>query len=526
MKKNKYILPLALAILFLGSCSDDFLDRFPLDRESTETFWLTEADALAAATGCYAGWWSDYSVLYFDCASDNAFNPFPWEGYQVQASGVATPQQTGASFFGYGNITRFNDFLENISRPTMNEDLRKRLTAEVRFLRAFDYFIKVNLYGDVPLVTEVLDPSDANLPRTPRAEVVQFIIDELAAAAADLPVSYSGSDVGRITKGAALSLKARMELFDYRFSESAATSSQVMELGYSLVPEFREIFYYTNQNNPEVILDVQYLANLRSTWVIGVLPPNSSGGWASINPTQSLVDAFEMINGRPIDDSESGYDPEDPYNNRDPRLDATIVYPGAWYEGKYFNSIDPDDPHGDFYAPYGRSKTGYNPRKYVDDLSLYPNMWDTGMNSIVIRYAEVLLMYAEAKIESNSIDQSVYDAINKVRTRAGMPEVDQTIYNNQSTLRELIRRERRVELALEGLRWFDIVRWQIGEEVMPGMVYGARLGSVDPENGALSLTDTRIEVENRVFDPAKNYLWPIPQSVIDATPAIDQNPNY
>lgn len=135
-------------------------------------------------------------------------------------------------------------------------------------------------------------------------------------------------------------------------------------------------------------------------------------------------------------------------------------------------------------------------------------------------------MYAESKIEQNQIDASVYDALNAVRTRAGMPEVDQSIYNSQAKMRDLVRRERRVELAMEGLRWFDICRWKIGEEVMPGQVYGALLGTVDPETGALNLTDERIKVEVRLFDPAKNYLWPIPQSVIDATPAIVQNPGY
>ena len=148
------------------------------------------------------------------------------------------------------------------------------------------------------------------------------------------------------------------------------------------------------------------------------------------------------------------------------------------------------------------------------------------MNAIVMRYAEVLLMYAEAKIESNQIDESVYQAINAVRTRAGMPEVDRSRYSNQNNMRELIRRERRVELALEGLRWFDVCRWKIGDKVMSGVVTGALLGTVDPKTGTLNLSDDRIEVETRVFDPAKHYLWPIPQSVIDATPAIEQNPGY
>ena len=148
------------------------------------------------------------------------------------------------------------------------------------------------------------------------------------------------------------------------------------------------------------------------------------------------------------------------------------------------------------------------------------------MNGIVIRYAEILLMYAESKIELNQIDDSVYQVLNQIRKRAGMPEINRTVYSGQTKMRELLRRERRVELALEGVRWFDICRWKIGEEVMPGDVYGCKLGTVDQETGALSLTDENIFVETRIFNPDKNYLYPIPQDVIDATPAIKQNPNY
>jgi len=296
-------------------------------------------------------------------------------------------------------------------------------------------------------------------------------------------------------------------------------------LGYELFPDYKGLFKIANENNSEVILDVQYVESLYGNWVLGVLPPASVGGWCSINPTQSLVDAFECEDGKTIEESEV-YDPKEPYLHRDPRLAVTVLAPGNLYEGKRYDPIDVKDPNGDYYAPYGRSKTGYLVRKYVDDLSDYADMWDCGMNAIVMRYAEVLLMYAECKIELNQIDNSVYDILDDIRTRAKMPVVDRTRYTGQEKLRELLRRERRVELAMEGLRWFDICRWKIGEQVLNGKVYGCLLGTVDPVTGALSLTNERIFVENRKFDPAKHYLWPIPQTVIDATPAIVQNPHY
>ncbi len=464
-------------------------------------------------------------VVYFDCASDNAYNPFPWENWQVQATGYATANEFGQNYMRYDKITRCNNFLANIDRPEMSEELRTRLTSEVRFLRAWHYFLKVTLYGDVPLVNEVLDIKNSNLPRTPKAEVEQFILDELTEIAPTLPDKYRGGDVGRVTKGAALTLRARMEIFKGDYAACAATCEQIMKLGYSLFQDYKGLFKIANVNNEEVIMDVQYVENLAKNSILGVMPPASVGGWSSINPTQALVDTYECMDGKTIKES-TNYNPKDPYKDRDPRLAATIIYPGCLYEGSYFNSIDIKDPTGDYYAPYGRSKTGYHPRKYIDNLSDYADMWNTGMNAIVMRYAEVLLMYAESKIELSQIDESVYKALNDIRKRAGMLEVDRTVYNNQAKMRELVRRERRVELAMEGLRWFDICRWRIAEEVMPGQVYGALLGTVDAGTGALNLTDERIKVEIRLFDPAKNYLWPIPQSVIDATPAIEQNPGY
>lgn len=521
----KHIIYSILVVLLLPACSTDFLERNPLDQPSNEAFWNTEKDAMAAATGCYEGWSSMDEVLYFDCASDNAYDPFPWEGWSVQAAGLATPTDPGANYMGYEKMVRYNNFLANIDRPEMKEELRKRLIAEVRFLRALDYFRKVTLYGDVPLVTEVLTVENSNLPRNPKAEVVTFILKELKEIIPDLPVSYSGSDVGRITRGAALTLKARMELFEYQYEDCLASCTEIMQLGYQLFPSYKGLFRVANEKNKEVILDVQYVESIASTWMMGALPPASSGGWCCINPTQALVDAYECIDGKTIQES-SVYDPNEPYKKRDPRLGVTVLSPGDEYDGRRYDPIDVKDPHGDYYAPYGRSKTGYLVRKYVYDLSDYSDMWNTGINAIVMRYAEVLLMFAECKIELNQIDNSVYETLDAIRTRAEMPAVDKARYAGQSQLRDLVRRERRVELAMEGLRWFDICRWKIGEQVLNGDVYGCRLGTVDPETGELILTDERIFVEPRSFDPQKSYLWPIAQSIIDATPAIKQNPNY
>ncbi|MEN7549565.1 RagB/SusD family nutrient uptake outer membrane protein [Rapidithrix thailandica] len=519
---------LYISIFFgLTACSDDFLDRDPLDKLSNGSFWTNENDALVAVNACYAKLDDDaYHSLYMDCASDNAYNQFTWDGYTAIGNGSFSPTDN-VDRFDFTIIRRCNSILENIEKISMDETLKKRLKGETRFMRAYSYFWMTQLYGDVPLVTTVLDLKDSDVERAPRATVVEFLLKELGEIAADLPLDYSGDNVGRATRGAALSLKARIELYEGKFSEAANTAKQVMDLGvYDLFPDYVGLFTEENENNQEVIFDVQYIQDDYASWIQGSFAPNGDGGWSSVTPIQSLVDAYECLDGKTIEES-ALYDVDQPYKNRDPRLDATVLYPGAEWEKRFFNPLDPSSP--DHYLGNNTSKTGYNSKKYIYPLSSFANIWNNGMNVILMRYAEVLLIYAEAKVEAGQIDQSVYDALNAIRTRAGMPDVDQATYSGQASLRQLIRRERRVELAMEGFRWFDIVRWKTAETVMNKPVMGVRNGTVNPTTGEVTFTsDDHIKVEDRKFDPTKNYLWPVPQADIDATknPKLKQNPNY
>ena len=524
MKKLIYILA---GIILLTSCKKDFLDRQPLDEYSESSLWSNAKDAETALTGCYNGWESADRLIYMDCASDNAYNQFPWEGYTALGNmQLLTPTNTGAGMWSFGTIQRCNWFLANVDITPMDDNLKARMKGEARFIRAYTYLNAAQLYGDFPLIIKQLTTAEANVvTRTPKAEVMDFVIKELGELSADLPTSYSGSDVGRITRGAALALKGRAELFTGKNGEAVSTYQKVMDLGvYTLFPSYQDLFRIQNDNNSEIVLDVQYKENDYSNGILGVMPSSSYGGWSSIDPTQSLVDAYEMKNGKKTSDAGSGFDANNPYKDRDPRLSATVVYPGMFYEGKYYNSIDKSS--SDYYAENNNSKTGYIVKKYTSNLSDFSDMWNTGLNMPVIRYAEVLLGYAEAKIEANQIDASVYKAINDVRQRAGMPVLDQSVYNNQISLRSAVRNERRVELAMEGLRWFDVQRWKIAEQVMNGQVYGARLGKVNESNGALTLSSERIQVEKRVFDPAVNYLWPVPQKERDINKTLNQNSGY
>lgn len=228
-----------------------------------------------------------------------------------------------------------------------------------------------------------------------------------------------------------------------------------------------------------------------------------------------------MKNGLPISDPESGFDPENPYENRDPRLKQSIFVTGETLpDGGIFNSIpgdaDATDPVG---GTLYTTTTGWNVKKYIasDDFNTPKN---SGINLVLIRYAEVLLTYAEAKIELNQIDQSVYDAINEVRGRVSveMPPIADGL--SQGQLREVVRKERAIELAFEGTRLFDIRRWEIAHEVMLGEVYGMTY------TAGGELVTIKVESYNRVFDQGRDYLWPIPQRERELNPNLEQNPKW
>ncbi|MFT3705312.1 MAG: RagB/SusD family nutrient uptake outer membrane protein [Agriterribacter sp.] len=524
--KNKFIIILVLSVAF-SSCNKDFLDRQPLTEYSETTLWTGENDAIAACNAAYSNFEDGQWVVYMDDASDNAHDPYPWEGWQEFGNMQLLSPNNWSPKYNFTTITTCNWFLANIDKTPMDETLLKRLKGEVRFIRAYQYFERAQLFGDFPLITKMLTTTEANeVERTPKADVVQFILNELDTIATYLPTTYDASNLGRITQGAAYALKARVELFNEKYADAAISAKKVMDLGvYSLFPNYQDMFRMSNEHNSEIILDREYIeSDPNLTIGLMVLAPESTpgGGWSSVNITQSLVDTYEMKNGKTIDDPTSGYDVDHPFVNRDPRLLQTIIIPGAEYAGIIFNPMDPNSL--DYWPTY--NYTGYVGRKYIHYKEDYSDLYKAGLNIPLIRYAEVLLTYAEAKIEADDIDNTVYDAIDQVRSRAGLPAVDQAKYATQAQLRELVRRERRVELALEGLRWYDIQRWKIGNEVMNGPVYGLRLSSIDA-NGNVTYTSTEhAKVEDRVFDPSKNYLWPIPQGQMDLAKKLTQNPNY
>lgn len=547
MKRFKNYIVLGMAALLGTSCSD-FLDVTPKDALSPSTTWQTETDAEKFAIGCYDGWEDGGSLLYFDCGSDFGYNNFSWEGYRPWGDGTLSASNTGASLYSFTTIRRCNTFLENVEAiPFSDEAVKNDLIAQVRFIRAYKYFNMNWWYGGVPIIDNYETAEEAQVPRNTEDEVRAFVEQELDAITPML--NDAPAERGRAAKGAALALRMREALYYEDWATAKDRAQQIIDLGlYSLDPSYTNLFSNSGKDSPEIIMAVQYMVSLKGLGTIGQMYNNANGGWSSIVPTHNLIDTYEMENGMTIDEAGSGYDPVHPFANRDPRLAMSICYPGQDYikaDGTQgiFNTLDRqlDGANNMDYMTMAdnTSRTGLTWNKYLAPITQYSNIWDTDACPIVFRYAEVLLTWAEAENELNGPSAEVYNKLNQIRTRVGMPEVDQAKYGTKETLRELIRRERGVEFAGEGIRRADIVRWKdasgkmVAETVL-NTTLERRVGtvsmdaSVDPELRATITVDapaTEKFIETRKF-AAHNRYFPIPQTSIDKNPQLTQNNGY
>jgi hypothetical protein len=528
MKTFKLLISISILSVLMVSCDDDFLNTVPKDRLASELFWQTEQDALYASTGMYSRLGGQWRYSAFDAYSDIAHYILQWRAESGIEKNTFTSQSNVVAEeweYYYGIVQVTSSFLENVDNvPDMDVNLNARLKAEAKTLRAFAYINLTMLYGDVPLVQTSMTVEEARtISRTAVSGIWDFVSSELTAAAADLPVAQEES--GRVTRGVALGLKARAMLYAGRYPEAKAAAGLVMGLGYALHSSYAELFDYAGEGSSEIMFARQYAQDINSTEIFWYYTANSLYTQeCQVIPTKPLVDAYLMQStGLPIDDGASGFDPFNPYAGRDPRLSHTIYVNGdILANGETLNSL-PGSGTGDDITSSAENvtQTGWYFKKYVNN-SDYATPWNCGVNLIYLRYAEVLLTYAEASIESDDIDQTVLDAINLIRGRAdvNMPAVTTTA---QGELREIVRRERMVELALEGHRLFDIRRWQIGDQVIPGTIKGMTYD--DPANpGTLVTVDLTGFVKE--FDPAKHYLWPIPNNELQLNENLTQNPGY
>lgn len=546
MKIYRYLtVCVVLSSVFFTACNDVF-DVEPRNSVSSGSVFEDLAFARAYLNETYEGVPSGFERGYFllDAATDIGETGFPWPYSQFWNTGSFSP--TNVIRFGapwenaptpwnrnYQFIFRTNDFIANIDKvPVVNqgdEEAKQVLKGEAYFLRALFYHELSNFYGGVPLIARIqnIDPPDELLvPRSTYEETVDFIVKTLDSAAQLLPEVRTSTDKGRASKAAALSLKGRQLLYAEQWAASAAASKEVMDMGvHQLFPDYESLFWSANNNNSEVVFARQYI-NLRDTrthplHTFTAIP--TLGGWGGTQPTQNIVDEFEMVDGLSIAESPL-YDPNNPYDNRDPRFRATVLYDGSEYLGDELELYK-----GAFQGVGGSAadatETGYFLRKFIDPQVLRGDLFYGYNNWNNIRYAEVLLNYAEARNEDSGPDASVYEAVNAVRARpsVNMPPLPGGLTKEQ--MRERIRHERLIELAFEEHRFFDLRRWkdQQGEylatAVLAEPIYGME---ISPDR----TTYTVFKKEDRVYDP-RHRLLPIEQSEIAKySGSLQQNPGW
>ncbi|SHM10553.1 Starch-binding associating with outer membrane [Chitinophaga jiangningensis] len=544
MKRSNLYISILSVGLFM-SCSKK-LELTPNDTISTGSFWKSSNDARLALNACYGYLQYGFNYAYDDGKTDNTYAQYPWESTATYVSaGNVDPSIDAGYASRYQSIRTLNYFLANIDKAPVDDQTKKQYIAEARAIRAFAYYELTATFGPVPLIkAQYNDPSETAVEPTPQADVINFAITELQAAVPDLPASYSGgtgNETGRITSGAAWAMLTRIQLHYAKYADAVASAQKVMGMGYELfrvaavsaadmsddfstfvdfadaadkdkfykgLSSYEQQFWAANeQSNPEIILASQAITNSSYSWGNGLntlLPTSALGGWSSITPTQSLVNAYWNRNG-------SSFVPQTPatrainfndgnanaafyaeFKNRDTRLYASIQFPSATWN-RYSPGFTFTWKSG---ANNNNSKTGYNFRKLVDPV-YNTTEWDGAQDFPIIRYAEILLAYAEAKNEVSGPDASIFDALDDIRDRAGMPAVNRAANNTKEALRELIRNERRIELAGEGQRYYDIRRWNIAAAVMTGIT--------DLNNSS---------VQARVWN--NNFvLMPYPQSAVD-----------
>lgn len=541
MRTNTYnvLITIFLAGFILSACEEGILDKQPLDQLSTENFWRTPNDVNLALAGVYSKattWSSADQICEFDKNTDNGIDRKVNEAFFTYGNlNPATSEVKTLWNNSYREIAGCNYFLENVDKVESLDPTKKaQMTAEVRFLRAFTYFNMSQYWGGVPLVTQVLSmPESITVDAATKTEVEDFVLSELTEIEGSLPATRSSAEHGRIVKGAALAIKGRLLMAQKKWAEAATAYKTIIDLGvHKIDASYSDLFNGKNEQSAEIIFSRKYLAGEVGNATQLYYRPSVDGGWHHMNPFQSLVDAYLCTDGKSIEESPL-YDPMKPVvkggvNYRDPRLLYTIFYPGiSTIKGRMYQG-HPDSTKvvGDVFT-YDAGMTGYCMQKYVDN-TYTGDVYNSGVDIPVVRYAEVLLSYLESKIMAGSnIDQNLLtQTINAVRGRlsVGMPAVTET---NSAKLLEIVKRERRVELAWEGLRYWDLIRWGDASALLENKPqYGIKLTN-DPAHY------TRFPV-----GPNGNYYvitlkykssdipWPIPQDELDINTSMTQKDNW
>ncbi|MCF0068882.1 RagB/SusD family nutrient uptake outer membrane protein [Dyadobacter sp. CY261] len=527
----------------LASCD---VNRLPETNISDDSFWTSESDIKTANNYLYT-FLPGFTVpnqgnITEDIWSDDAFGLA--SNTVSDGSRLAPATASGDYNTPYTLIRAANNVLEKAPRAAVTPSILDRYLAEARFFRAWAYFGLVQKYGSVPLILKTLDESSPELrqPAAPRETIIDQVYSDLDFAIANLPTiaSLGNADYGRISKTAAQAFKARVALFEGTFAKFhskgdatkhltlalAASKAVIDSKEHALFGNYFDLFQLAGEGrqNKENIIVKQYGVS-NTERVLTHAYYRSSLETGSVNPTKALADSYLMKDGLPITKSPLWTLPDSShkvFRNRDVRMSATFMKRG--------DAMMTTKPIFDI-ANLVFNKTGYMFRKFanVDD-------WNTQASTIdrpLLRYAEVLLTFAEATYElNNAITDAELDiSINLLRERGQIAKLTNAFAKaNGLDLREEIRRERRVELAQEGFRYWDIIRWKTAETELVKPVLGNFYFKGEFAAATVNLTPDNIILVQaasfRKFDPAKDYLWPLPINEIALNPELDQNPGW
>lgn len=560
------------ATLLLSACHG--LDLNPLSQGSTESWYTSTEELTMSLNDLYRpAFWPDYGPE--SSAMDWSDDMVNREALTRFENATLYSQSSDVKRFWlntYKMIARANGVINNYQRAIDNGGSKtevEQLSAEARFFRGVGYGRLIFLFGDVPYITDQIDIEQGlQKGRDPKADILKHIYVDLDSAAALLPSTYSGNQ--RATCGAALAYKARIALFMGDYATAADAAKKVIDSGtYSLASDYEKLFQEQTQTSPEFIFTLPRSVSLDLNIIDGNKVRNrivrNAGGWACHDPSWDLLAAYTCTDGKTIDKSPL-FDPHNPFKNRDPRCRKTILAFGDTLMGYVY---DPS-PEATTVLDVKSGKQVYNNDTRINKqyASFNGLVWRKGVSdswidngykgenpNIKMRYADVLLMYAEAKIELNQIDQSVIDAMNTVRARAyGVDKSETTRYpaftiQSQTEMRKQIRIERRMEMAGEHMRYPDIIRWKIAGTVMSKKNYAPLYPATDclekvvktgnwfwpvtpdiDENGCADFTKLEqtglvMVLSQRVWDD-RQYLWPIPETEIEINSNMTQNPGY
>ena len=558
MKKYKNLL-LALFLALESGCSY-MLDIKPTSFISDEAIWEdkvlidkfvanTYGSMLCGFNRCTAGFGQNWSMSWagnMDSATDDfasvSDSPIYTQLNKDAITAQSCPFVSEIWIQEYLVIRKCNTIIERVAGvddKVLTAKEKLRIDAEARFLRAFCYFDLGRTFGKAPLILKAQNlEEDLLVAPSSFAEIVEFVKDECDLYADNLPLTYPEEEAGHATKGAFLALKSRALLYlasplnsedDARKWDDAAVAAQaVMDLHvYELYKvgetPYRSMEFDKTAANKEVIFERRFSFpeaphNIHMMWS---LDAEDAGSWNGLYPTQNLVDAYETIDGKLIDDpTNTMYDAQDPYSNRDARFYQSIIYNGSTWEtylmSMVTNTVDPSK-NGSCKPRLGKARCGYGPKKFIEELDPSTNIYGgyaQSNNWPYFRYAEVLLNYAEAKNESLSVpDESVYNAVNEVRARSNQPNLPTGL--SKEEMRKRIKNERRVELLLEEHRFYDLRRWKDGN-VLAEPIMGMNI-----YNNNITLKYEISKVEDRVFT-GEHYYLPIPLSEQEKNPLLKE----